>query len=99
LALIAGGDIGEGKVAGFLGDARMEHDLEQQIAKLVFQRGHVFRVRSRRQLRRLPRSYRARSWRRSARSPIRSRLRVAQAGHDRQQAFERGNGAGSVMLE
>ncbi len=36
-----GDHIGEAEQTGFLGDARVKHDLEQQIAKLVAQGGHV----------------------------------------------------------
>jgi hypothetical protein len=37
----APGHVVEGEAAGFLGHARMEHHLEQEIAELVLQRGHV----------------------------------------------------------
>ena len=36
-----GYDIGQGKVTGFLSHARMKHDLEQQVAKLLLEIGHV----------------------------------------------------------
>lgn len=34
-------DIGEGEVAGFLGDPAVEDDLKQQVAEFVLQIGHI----------------------------------------------------------
>ena len=79
-------DVVEREMAGFLRHARVEYDLEQQIAELAVQLVHVSARDSVGDLVRFLDRVRCDRFERLRDIPVAAALRVAEAGHDREEA-------------
>jgi hypothetical protein len=91
------GHVAHGEGAGLLGDAAMEHDLQQQVTKFVLQIGDVL---ARDRVGDLI-GFLNRVWRDGGPAlraiPLAAMHRVAQAGHDADQAGDFGQGGGPAV--
>ena len=85
-----GGDIGKGKVAGFFRHAGVEYDLEQQVAELVFQIGHVSPRNGIRDFVGFFNGVRRNAGKVLCQIPFAAIHGIAQPCHDRQEPVERG---------
>ena len=78
-------------MAGFLGNARMEHDLEQQIAQFILERRNVGAGNGVRNLIGFLDRVRSDRLKGLRGIPVAAALRIAQPRHDREETFKRGH--------